>query len=453
MNALMWLACFAAGTVALAAPKPDKDIMAASDGAPTDNGELGSLWKDPEFVRRMTPEEQSVYREKVVPLLREDLKKALAALEGLVKPSASAVFDFTLGNVYAQNEDLTNAIKHYETAVAKYPDFRRAHKNLGLSLVRDGKYAEAVKPLTRAIALGGGDGRVFGSLGYAYMTLGRNVSAEAAFRQALVFEPENLTLKLGLVQSSAATASHDYALALLDELIQEYPDRDSLWSLQAKIHLDKEEPAKAAMSLEMLRRLGRARPESLYLLGDLYMAQESRDLALEAYLEAINKDGGQNPSRALRAAQILASRGAWPEAKRIFARIRSASATLSTADELKLLKLESKVAMSTGAGEKAIETLEQIVRKDPLDGEALLMAGDYYARNGDKEKAELRFATAAAIQGYEADAWVKHAQLLVQAQKYPQAAELLKKAQKVKPRDNVQRYLEKVEQLARGGHS
>jgi hypothetical protein len=38
---------------------------------------------------------------------------------------------------------------------------------------------------------------------------------------------------------------------------------------------------------------------------------------------------------------------------------------------------------------------------------------------------------------------VKHAQLLVQSQKYPQAAELLKKAQKVKPRDNVQRYLEK----------
>jgi hypothetical protein len=41
----------------------------------------------------------------------------------------------------------------------------------------------------------------------------------------------------------------------------------------------------------------------------------------------------------------------------------------------------------------------------------------------------------------------------VQAQKYPQAVELLKKAQKVKPRDNVQRYLDKVEQMGRGGHS
>jgi hypothetical protein len=44
---------------------------------------------------------------------------------------------------------------------------------------------------------------------------------------------------------------------------------------------------------------------------------------------------------------------------------------------------------------------------------------------------------------------VKQAQLLAQSQKYAQATELLKKAQKVKPRDNVQRYLDKLEQLAR----
>ena len=105
--------------------------------------------------------------------------------------------------------------------------------------------------------------------------------------------------------------------------------------------------------------------------------------------------------------------------------------------------------MANGAGDKAITTLEQIVQKDPLDGEALMLAGDFYSKNGQKEKAEFRYQTAASISGFEAEAFVKHAQLLVQSQKYTQATELLKKAQKVKPRDNVQRYLEKVEQLAR----
>ncbi|MCI0534982.1 MAG: tetratricopeptide repeat protein, partial [Verrucomicrobiales bacterium] len=436
--------------------------------APLPEGhDLASIWNDPDFTRRligsygfasdaeprMTPEEQAVYRDKIVPLLREDPKKAIGPLESSVKPTASAVFDFTLGNIFFQSEDLTNAVKHFEAALAKFPDYRRAQKNLAFALMRDSKYGEAIKPLTRTIALGGADGKVFGLLGFAYMNQGRPTSAEGAYRQALVFEPENLDFKLGLVKCAVETANYPQALALLDELIQQYPERDSLWTLQASIYITQEQPAKAAISLEMLQRLDKATPQNLYQLGDLYMIQEARDLALSAYLRALEKDGGQNLTKALRPAQILVSRGAWDEARQLFLKIRGAGPSLSGADELKLLKLESKVAMATGEGEKAITTLEQIVQKDPLDAEALLLAGDYYAKNGEREKAEFRYETAGKISGFEADAFVKHAQLLVQSQKYPQALELLRKAQKVKPRDNVRRYLERVEQIARNARS
>ena len=436
--------------------------------APVPTGhELASIWNDPDFARRlvgsygfaseaeprMTPEEQAVYRDKIVPLLREDSKKALAPLQALIKPSASAVFDFTLGNVYFQNEDLTNAVKYFEAALAKFPDYRRAQKNLAFALVREGDYKNAIKPLTRTISLGGADGKVFGLLGFAFMSEGRNVSAEGAYQQALVFEPDNADFKLGLVKSAVASANYDRALALLDELIRQFPERDNLWTLQANIYIQKEQPAKASISLEMLRRIGKATPPNLYLLGDLYMAQDARDLALTAYLEAIDKDGGQNLAKALRPAQILVGRGAWDDAKKLFAKIRGTGTGLTGADELKLLKLESKVAMAGGEGDKAIVTLEQIIQQDPLDAEALLLAGDYYSKNGQREKAEFRYGTAANIQGFEADAFVKHAQLLVQTQKYTQAVEMLRKAQKFKPRDNVQRYLDKVEQLARSGRS
>src|SRR6185436_6932868 len=171
------------------------------------------------------------------------------------------------------------------------------------------------------------------------------------------FEPENVDFRLGSVKCSVANGNYDHALSLLDELIKQYPERDNLWTLQANIYIQKEQPNKAAISLEMLRRLGKATAPSLNLLGDLYLAQESRDLALGAYLEAMEKDNGQNPVKALRPAQILVSRGAWDEARQLFAKIRAAGTALSGADELKLLKLESKVAMSTGAGEKAIESL------------------------------------------------------------------------------------------------
>jgi tetratricopeptide (TPR) repeat protein len=465
---LPWLLLVLALVCPLAIAREKKSVPASESNAPTtfapvaQNHELASIWNDPDFTRRligsygfdseaeprMTPEEQTTYREKVVPLLREDPKKAIGPLQGLIKPGASAVFDFTLGNIYFQNEDLTNAVKYFESALTKFPDYRRAQKNLAFALVRDGKYAEAIKPLARTISLGGGDGKVFGLLGFAYISQGRFASADGAYRQALVFEPDNLDFKLGVVKCALQTANYDHALAMLDELIQQYPERDTLWTLQANVYIQKEQPARAVISLEMLRRLGKAAPQSLFLLGDLYMSQESRELALAAYVEALEKDGGQNPAKALRPAQILVSRGAWDEARQLFAKIRAAGTTLSADDELKLLKLESKVAMATGAGEEAIKVLEQIVQRNPLDGEALLLAGDYYAKNDQKEKAEFRYDTASKLEGFEADAFVKHAQLLVQTQKYPQAVELLRKAQKVKPRDNVQRYLEKVEQLA-----
>ena len=147
--------------------------------------ELASVWNDADFQRRLVgsygfasevepklqPDELEKYRTVVIPILtNSDSKKIVATLEGLANSKASAVFDFTLGNVYFQREDLTNAAKHFEMAILKFPDYRRAQKNLAFALVRDGKYAESIKPLTRTIALGGGDGKVFGLLGFACLS-------------------------------------------------------------------------------------------------------------------------------------------------------------------------------------------------------------------------------------------------------------------------------------------
>lgn len=459
------------GTPAVTRGKERKTTTAAkpTTSAPgtfapvSDDHPLAGIWNDPDFTRRLlgsygfasdaeprlTPEEQQFYRDKIVPLLREDTKKAIPELESRLKPEASALFDFTLGNIHFQSENFTNAVKFFEQATAKFPDFRRAWKNLGFALVRDGKFAEAVTPLTRTITLGGGDGKVFGLLGFAHMSAGRFLSAEAAYKQAMLFEPDNLDFKLGLTKSFVGQANYDAALALLDELIQQHPGRDTFWAIQANVYLQKELPAKAAVNFEMLRRLDKITPEQLATLGDIYLMQEARDLALSAYLDSVEQDAWKHPARALRAAEILTGRGAWEEAKALFAKIRSVSGgALAAEDELKLLKLESRVAMATGAGADAIKVLEQIITRNPLDGEALLLAGDYYARTDELERAEFRYDTAAKLSGFEADAFVKQAQLLVKSSKYAQAAEVLRKAQKAKPRDNVQRYLEKVEQLA-----
>lgn len=431
--------------------------------APADSP-LAALWNDPEFQKRMlgsygmksdieprmTPEEQAFYRDKVVPALRGDSKEALQMLQGRVKPAASAQFDFALGNVYFQSDDLTNAIKSFQVALEKFPDFLRAQKNLGFAYLRTGQFEEAIKPLARTASLGGADGKLFGFLGYCYSNLGRHASALGAYQQALLFEPDNTDFKLGLIKSAISQSNYDQALALLDELIQQQPDKENLWTLQANVYVQKGQPEKAAVALEMLRRLGLAKPPQLLLLGDLYLNQDARDLALAAYSEGVEKGAAENLPKALRAADILASRGALKEAGELLEKIKAgAGSNLTGADEIKWLKLSAKVAMGSGDGAKAIQVLEEVTQRNPLDAEALMLAGDYYSKNGQPEKAQFRYETAGKITGFEAEALVKQAQLLVASRKYDTALELLRKAQKVKPRDNVQRYLERVEQVAR----
>ena len=471
--ALLALLAFSVSGIAAEPSRPRRRAQAADVEAaatapttfaplPADHP-LASLWNDPDFTRRLlgsygfasdreprlSPEEQATYRDKIVPLLREDPMKAIPELEALVKPEASALFDFTLGNIHFQNENLTNAVAHFERALGKFPDFLRAQKNLAFALVRSGRYQEAVRPLARTAALGGADSKVFGLLGFAYLNQEKWSSAEAAYKQAMLFEPENLDYKLGIVKCYLALSNYDPALALLDELLGQFPDRDNLWALQANVFIQKEQPGKAAVNLEALRRLGKATPAQLLLLGDLYLAQEARILAVGAYLEGVGKGGAQNVSRALRAAEILISQGALAEAGSLFAKIReTAGANLAKEDELRLLRLEAKLALAQGEGAKAIATLEDICARNPLDAEALLLAGDHYARQGQPEKAMFRYESAGKITGFEAEALVKQAQLKAQGRKYAEAVELLRKAQKSRPRDNVQRYLERMEQLA-----
>jgi tetratricopeptide (TPR) repeat protein len=454
--------------------RPGKEPAAASQVvsrpdrfAPVEMGHpLASVWNAPTFTRRLmetyapapdveprvSPEEGLAFREEIVPLLREkdSHEKAIHQLEGMITPDSSALFEFTLGNVYFQDGDLTNAVRYFEQAVAKFPDFRRAWQNLGFAFARNGQYAEAIGPLAQALSLGATDSKMYGVLGFCYMNQQQWVSAEAAYQQGMLLEPDNADYRLGMVRCQMQQQNYRAASAALDELLARYPDREQIWNIQANVYLQTDQPDMAAVNLEMLRRMGKATAKNLTLLGDIYMTQEATALALPVYLEAIDMEGADNLKPALRAAEIMVGRGAWEESAQLFARIRQVGGDeMSDEERMKLLKLESKVAMANGEGEEAIQVLEQIVELNPLDGEALLLAGDYYSRSGDKEKAAFRYDMASKIEGFEADAFVKKAQLLAQSSKYVEAMDLLRKAQKIQPRDNIQRYLEAIERVAR----
>ena len=407
------------------------DFPVSSDGAIA-NDPWQKLWGSPGFQRawmgryafhpnvepEITSSNELAFMRELGPLLKPDAKLAAYILKTNLTATNNAQMDFTLGSLYFQMGDFPKAEDAFRTAIDKYPDFRRAQKNLAFSLLKQGKYADAVDPLSKTIELGDRDSTSYGLLGFCHMTAERNIPAEAAYKQAILFQPDNPDWRLGLVKALVAQEKFEEANRMVEEVLQRDPAAVDMWELQAGIFARMEKPELAAVNYEIIRKLGKADPKMLFALGDIYMTMESSDLALPVYLDAIKRNGSADISRALRTSQILVSHGALDEAKKMFAQIRSSAGNeLKGDDELTLLKAESKVANAEGEPEKAVKILETVVERDPLDAEALILIGEHYLRNEELEKAEHRFDLASKVAGYEADAFVKLAQLRVKQQK------------------------------------
>ncbi len=425
--------------------------------------DLSAIWNDPVFKKqfvgtygvnaeiepRVTPDEVAIL-EKIRPLMANDLPKAEQALRKAMKPECSAVLDFTLGSIDFQQDKLPEAQANYEKAVAKFPSFRRAWRNLGLIHVRNGKYDDSIHAFVRMIELGGADGYAFGLLGFAHASKQDFQAAEAAYRNALLLQPDSTEWRLGLTRCVYKQDKFQDAATLLDALIARYPEKAEFWLLQAHTYLGMKQPLKAASNLEALDQLGKASVDSEQTLGDIYTGENLMDLAARAYLRAAEIDPQQPVARSMRSAELLAARGAGGQARKLLARLTELHPQMEEGDHRKLLKLEARLSMADGGGsDEAAAVLEELVKLDPLDGEAQLLLGQHYARKGEPDRAILCFERAESIEAFEVQGRLRHAQTLVGMGRYGDALPLLRRVQELKPRDDIARYLEQVERLAK----
>ena len=119
----------------------------------------------------------------------------------------------------------------------------------------------------------------------------------------------------------------------------------------------------------------------------------------------------------------------------------------SDADEREIRILQAEVRLATGKRKDAEKILEDLIQKQPLDGEALILSAKLASENLDYAKASLRFERAAKIADFEVDALIEHARMLVRAKDYQQASDLLERAQTLEPQPRVARYLKAINNL------
>jgi tetratricopeptide (TPR) repeat protein len=378
----------------------------------------------------------------------DDTAKAEKLLLKNCKDSSSATFEFTLANIYFQEDKLDEALHWYDVAIEQFPNFRRAYKNAGLIQVRNGDFEKAIPYLTKTIELGGHTSIAYGLLGFAYGSIENHLCAESAYRQAILLDPETIDWQLGLARSFFKQQKFGDAVSLCNTLIERKPASGEFWLLQANAYLGLKQPMRAAENYEYVNAMGQATPDSMSMLGDIYVNEERWDMAAGAYLRAFELDNGNNPSKPLRAAKILASRGSLDQSKRILSRVAEKKSALDKENLTELLKLQARIAVDDGGGDDVVKILEEVVDVDPLDGEALILLGQHYGRNVP-EKAIFYYERAANIEKNEAEAKLLHGQLLVGQAKYADALPLLRRAYELKPRSDIEDYVKQVERIAK----
>ncbi len=368
-----------------------------------------------------------------------------------VRVTNPARLHYMLGNLQVQEGEIEAAVKSYEAAVSAFPGYLNAHKNLGIVLVRNGRLDQAKAPLVRALELGAVDGNLFGLLGSCYMNDQNYRSAELAFNQAAVLAPDRKEWRLGAARALFAQSRYEEAAGLFGELIANDGAVADYWLFQANCFIALNQPLKAAFNYEIVRELGAAKPATLFALGDIYLSCELPEIALEAYLDALARDPVAGMNNAIRSAEVLAARRASEQAGRLLARIRELAGNgLEAAQSIRVLRIESKLALARGDDERAAGIMRDLLAEDPDDGEITLLLARYYGRVERIEEAELLFERAARIPKFEAEAHLRHAQMLAspKLQRFERAIEHLKRAQQIEQKENVQRYLEALERRA-----
>ena len=427
------------------------------------NNPMSELWNDPQFQKEFTAsygtlagyeptlseEDKSTLRT-LIKIIKARPEQAIKQLSEQIKEDDSAAFDFILANLYFQEGDLINAEKFYLQSIKKYPAFRRAYKNLGFVNIQSGDYVSAINSISKSMELGDVDGRAYGLLAYSYLTQENYYPAEAAYRQAILMQPEVVDWKLGLARCLLEMGQYSDAVAIFETLITNDPNNTDYWILQSNAYLGLDESLKAARNLEVVQRLNKADIQTLSLLGDIYMNNEMPDLALNAYLLAAELAQDEDLDLLIKSAKVLTLTVNYEQAETIIGKIRNDfSDKIDEADDLELLTYEAKIARAKGQDDLAASLLIQIIERDLLNGEAIIELAKYYADQGKLPEAITRFEQAQKIRKYERPALVAHAQTLVNNKRYDEALPLLNRALRIESDRNLKDYKDRVERAAR----
>ena len=427
---------------AAAALTPGFPLTDSAPGSPDFKRQFeASFALHPSIEPPLSPRDRELYQE-IEPWLEDEPDRAIEWVERERTTDNSPAFAYLLGNLYYQKAEWDDAEAALQEAIAAYPAFRRAHRTLGLVLIRRERYVEAAETWQRVIALGGGDAQSYGLLGYAWLQQSHFASSLHAYRMARMFDPNRIDFRRGEAHALYSMGEYRQAIAMLDELIAQQPDNAEYWRLQANVFLQVEAFEQALINLEILRGLGQATADTLLLLGDLYLQQDLLDLALPVFEEALGADVPANPERVLRPLYALLAADRLDEAEQYLHQVQAAYPSLQH-PEIQLTQARLELAQEDA--ESARTRVETVLDQSPLHAQALLLMGYIHLALSNPDSALLSFQRVQGDLPAELDAALEQARIYIDRNQVDSALPLLRLIHSHRPSTTLQQYIQSLE--------
>ncbi|MEO0795793.1 MAG: tetratricopeptide repeat protein [Verrucomicrobiota bacterium] len=410
---------------------------------------LGSYGFDGPREPSVTPEEQGVLQS-IYPLMQNgQVVEAARRLQNATKPNSSAALDYTLANLYLQNGDTNSAENAYRAALAKQPGFVRAWRNLGLMLAQSGRNDEAMLALQQAIERGDQTAATRGTLAFCHYQNDDYAAALEGYEEAVFLDANSADWQLGRAQCLIELDRAEEALSSVEQYLKSHPGHVEARRVAANACVALNDWERVVAHLETLRRSSRADDRVLLQLGRAYLVLELPRLATAAFTDSIRSPRKPQVEELLDAANLLAGRNYSSEAEALLEVIlQHYSESIQGKPLVQLLLLRARLKMNQADPKAAAEILEEVIRLDALNVDALLLLADAERRQGNLEKAEVLLERTIDVDETSADAWLEIARVYVDQNRWTQAITALQRSQALRPDERVERYLKSLIRVA-----
>jgi predicted Zn-dependent protease len=402
---------------------------------------------------KVTPVEAKLLA-KAEQLAASDAFAAVSLLQDAIKKQASAALLFSLGAYQTQTNDLPGAIASFAKSVQILPSFRRARLNLAKLLMQSEQYAAALPHLHRLLAADGksdtsGDaniGKLWSLTGYCLLATQHATAAETAYRNALVYQPDNSDTRLGLIQSLLSQENLSAARPLIREELAKNPHQGDLWKLLANAELKNERSDEALKLLECARQLGLADKGMILTIADLYLDRGMAEPALTAYQEVAAFQNAA-PERLLRGIDALLRLGHLQNASELIQTLETSRLSLDVEQTTELRILQARLAQRQGQSASARKIYLGLLEANPLDGKILLALGELARDRKDFTQALIHYKRAEPLPHCKVQALIGQAQVAVDQERFQQAAALLEQSLQLEESPHIRQYLQQIRRL------